>query len=1074
MTTPVTFQGAIFDVDGVLVDSPHARASQEALHELMEGEWRDIRGHASYAPERFTLAVYQQLQAGKPPLAGARAALEYFGVPDADRLAERYAAVKQEHVVRLIEEGQYSAFPDALRFILAVKGAGIPVAAASSSRNARLFLSQIRLDIFAAEERLDYPFLTAGMTLLDLFDADTSGRDIARGKPDPLIFLRAADELGVAPSRCVVVEASTSGIEAAKTGGMAAVGVARHGDEELLVKAGADLIVTTLDHVLMAALTEGRLELRSVATELARRQRERPASAWTLVYEGFEPEHQGLREALCALGNGYFVTRGALPEASADGIHYPGTYVAGLYNRLQTQLAGRMIENEDLVNVPNWLPLSFRVAGGSWFDVQEGGILEHRLELDLRRGILTRNLRFQDVGGRITSMVQRRLVSMKDAHLAALETVFTAENWTGTLEVWSGLDGRVVNSGVKRYRDLNGRHLSVLRTAEADRDTIELQAETSQSHIRIALAARTRVFTDGRQVTPNRRLVSDPGFVAHALTLNLEEQRPVKVEKVAALYTSRDRAISESLLSARLATQTAPGFGSIQVRHTDAWDTLWGRFGVEVDSTNEWVETVLHLHVFHLLQTVSPHSTALDAGVPARGWHGEAYRGHVFWDEMFVFPFLDLQRPWLASALLDYRRERLGAARAAASAAGYCGAMFPWQSGSDGREESQRWHLNPASGRWLPDHSYLQRHVNIAVAYNVWQHYMITGSIEYLRFQGAELLIEIARLWASLTTYNPRLDRYEILGVLGPDEYHDAYPGCETPGVNNNAYTNLMAVWVLLRALQALDELPPHYRHEVLGELGLSAGEQDRWRHITKKMRVVFTEDGLLAQFDGYDQLEEFDFAGYRARYGNIRRLDRVLEAEGDSTNRYQVSKQADALMLLYLLPGDELQDLLRGLGYHMTAEQLAQTADYYRARTVDGSTLSGVVTSWVLARQNPAEAWSCLLAALNSDVADVQGGTTAEGIHLGAMAGTIDIVLRCLTGMLARGDTLRFDPALPAEVKQLRFSVHYRGNRLDISLASDHMSVTCRPGRAAPVTVAVRDATRQLGPGESTEFQFQ
>jgi beta-phosphoglucomutase-like phosphatase (HAD superfamily) len=667
VTTPTAFQGAIFDVDGVLVDSPHALAWQEALNELMEGEWCDIRAQTSYAPERFTLAVYEQLQAGKSRLAGAQAALEYFGVPDAGRLAGRYAAAKQEHEVRLIEDGQFTAFPDALRFILAVKGAGIPVAAASSSKNAKQFLRQIRLDTFAAEQRLDHSFLHQGMTLLNLFDADASGRDIARGTPDPLIFLTAAEELGITPTRCFVVEHTATGIQAATGGGMAAIGVARLGDEELLVKAGADLVVTTLDHVLIAALADGRLERSRCAAELTRRQRERPPSAWTLVYEGFEPESQGLREALCALGNGYFVTRGALPEAHADGINYPGTYVAGLYNRLQTPVAGRVVENEDLVNVPNWLPLSFRAAGGPWFDVQQAGVLEHRLELDVRRGILTRKMRFQDADGRLTSMVQRRMVSMKDSHLAAMETVFTAENWTGTLEVWSGLDGRVINSGVKRYRDLNGQHLSVLHAAEADRDTIELQAETSQSHIRIALAARTRVYSDDRQVTPERRLVTDDGLVAHALTLSLGEQRAVRVEKVAALYTSRDRAISESLLSARLAAQSAPAFDRLEMGHADAWDKLWDRFDVEIDSANERVATVLHLHVFHLLQTASPHSTDLDVGVPARGWHGEAYRGHVFWDEVFVFPFLNFQRPSLASALLDYRRERLGAAGAAVS-----------------------------------------------------------------------------------------------------------------------------------------------------------------------------------------------------------------------------------------------------------------------------------------------------------------------------------------------------------------------------------------------------------------------
>lgn len=1073
MTTPMAFRRAVFDVDGVLVDSPHARAWEEALRELMEGEWRDIRARSSYAPERFTPAVYQHAQAGKPLLAGAEEALNYFGLPGSGRLTEEYAAAKEQHLARLAAEGQFSAFPDALRFILAVKDAGIPIAATPSSESARLFLRQIRLDTFAAEQRLRYPFLRAGMTLADLFEPDTSGKDAGPGKQDPLVCLSAAGGLAASSGRCLVVEDKAGGIRAARAGGMAAIGVARRGDEEALARAGADLVVPVLDHVSVMALSEGRIEQRSSAAELRRRQRERPPSAWTLVYDGFEPESPGLRETLCALGNGYFVTRGALPEARADGIHYPGTYVAGLYNRLRTRVAGRMIEHEDLVNVPNWLPLYFRTAGGPWVKVQDESILEHQLELDVRRGVLTRNMRWKDATGRVTSMTQRRLVSMKDAHVAALQTVFTAENWAGTLEVWSGLDGRVANAGVSRYRDLGGRHLSVSHAAEADPDTIELQAQTTQSHIRIALAARTRVFSGGRRVTAGRQLITEAGFVAHALEIRMERQRPVTVEKVAALYTSRDRAISESLLSARHTAQAAPCFTTLESRHAAAWDVLWNRFNIEIDSVNEWVETVLHLHVFHLLQTVSPHSAILDVGVPARGWHGEAYRGHVFWDEMFAFPFLNLQRPWLASALLDYRRERIAAARAAASAAGYDGAMFPWQSGSDGREEAQAWHLNPASGRWLPDHSRLQRHVNIAVAYNVWQHYTITGSIQYLRFQGAELLIEIARLWASIATYNRQLDRYEILGVVGPDEYHDSYPGSDAPGVNNNAYTNLMAVWVLLRALQALDELPPHYRQEVRTELGLSDGELARWRDIARKMRVAFTPGGLISQFEGYDQLKEFDFAGYRGRYGNIRRLDRLLEAEGDSTNRYQVCKQADVLMLRYLLPSDELRDLLGGLGYDVTDHQLEQTADYYLARTVDGSTLSGVVTSWVLARKNPAEAWRCLQAALNSDVADIQGGTTAEGIHLGAMAGTVDIVLRCLTGMLARGDSLRFDPVLPAEVRRLRLSIHYRGNRLDINLVRDRMSLTSRPGRAAPVTIAVGQQARRLGPGQTAEFRF-
>ena len=614
-------------------------------------------------------------------------------------------------------------------------------------------------------------------------------------------------------------------------------------------------------------------------------------------------------------------------------------------------------------------------------------------------------------------MVQRRFVSMKDPHLAGLQTTFTAENWSGTLNVRSGVDGRITNSGVKRYHGLASRHLEILCAGQTDGQTIELQAETTQSHVRIAVAARTRLLAGGVPVAATRHLVAEPDAVWHALALPLEQGRPMTVEKIAALYTSRDRAISECLLHARQAAQDAARFDDLEQRHADVWQALWDRFDIWLDAANERAEMILHLHIFHLLQTVSPNSIPLDVGVPARGWTGEAYRGHVFWDELFVFPLLNFQLSVLAGTLLDYRHERLGAARAAARAAGYQGAMFPWQSGSDGREETQRMHLNPQSGRWLPDHSQLQRHVNIALAYNVWQHYVTTGSVPFLRFTGAEMLIEIARFWSSLATYNRDLDRYEILGVMGPDEYHDAYPDSDRPGVDNNTYTNVMAVWVLQRARQALDELPPHYRQEVMTQLRLDAEELGRWADITGKMRVVFHDDGVLAQFEGYDRLRPFDWDGYRAKYGNIQRLDRLLEAEGDSVNGYQVSKQADVLMLLFLLSPGELRDLLHGLGYEVTEDQLTRTVEYYLQRTSNGSTLSAVVNAWVLARQDPGQGWRFLLQALESDVADVQGGTTAEGIHLGAMVGAVDIVLRCLTGMQARGDVLCFDPLLPPEL---------------------------------------------------------
>jgi beta-phosphoglucomutase len=263
---PSQFQGAIFDVDGVLVDSPHERAWRDGLRQLMESEWSDIRAQTSWSDDRFTPQVYQQVMSGKPRMSGALAALEYFDVPDARERVQTYADHKQRMVVELIEAGEFEAYPDALRFIMAVRAAGIPTAAASSSKNAGLFLRQIRLDTFAEQNGLSYDFLRPGLSLLEFFDADISGRDFAQGKPHPEIFLTAAQELGIPAERCFVVEDAVSGIQAAKAGEMAALGIARANDADALAEADADLVVTTLDDVDIEAVRAGRLARKAVLT----------------------------------------------------------------------------------------------------------------------------------------------------------------------------------------------------------------------------------------------------------------------------------------------------------------------------------------------------------------------------------------------------------------------------------------------------------------------------------------------------------------------------------------------------------------------------------------------------------------------------------------------------------------------------------------------------------------------------------------------------------------------------------------------------------------------------------------
>jgi alpha,alpha-trehalase len=780
-------------------------------------------------------------------------------------------------------------------------------------------------------------------------------------------------------------------------------------------------------------------------------------SRWTLTYEGFDPAEEPLREALCTLGNGYFATRGAAPEAAAGDVHYPGTYVAGLYNRLVTDVAGRDITNEDLVNVPNWLHLRFRIGEGTWFTLEDAEVDDYRQELDLRQGVLTRMFVFTDADGRRTRVAQRRFTHMGNPHAAGLQTTFLPENWSGSMHVESGIDGRVINSGVARYRKLNSRHLEPGAAGFPNDDCMYLEAETTQSRVLVAIAARTVVRFDGQRIPTHLTQIQEPGFVAQAFDFDVTEGVPATVDKVITLFTSRDHGISEAGLDARTWVDRLGSFDELLESHILAWDLLWRRFSLTTGA-DDYEAMVLNLHSFHLLQTVSKHTIDLDVGVPARGWHGEAYRGHIFWDELFIFPYLNLHLPDLTRALLLYRFRRLPEARLAAKTEGLNGALYPWQSGSSGREESQVVHLNPESGRWLPDNSHLQRHINIAVAYNTWQYYQTTADVNFLSHGGAEMMVEISRLMTSLATYDRATDRYEILGVMGPDEYHDAYPDADEPGLGNNAYTNVMAAWILCRTTEALDLIPAFRRDELFEKLHIQREELARWDEISRKLKVAFHDDGIISQFEGYGDLKEFDWIGYAERYGDIQRLDRILEAEGDSPNCYKLSKQADVLMLFYLLSTDELTSIFERLGYEIDSNSIQRNIDYYDRRTSHGSTLSRIVNAWVLARSDRKRSWEFFKGALLSDVNDIQGGTTPEGIHLGAMAGTIDLVQRGFTGIETREDTLWLDPAIPDELGELRFEIFYRGHLLDFSITPNQLTVTTRPGEAKPIRLGIRN----------------
>ena len=1058
-SAPIAVRAALFDLDGVVTDTAtlHAQAWKEIFDESLPS-----LTHGSVRPfdasEEYRRLVYgRSRQDGVRAVLAARRLSVPEGTPeDGPEQLTLYglAARKQDRFVRLLTRGGVQAYPSTVALLRRLRHAGLPTAVVTASRNSELVLQ------------------AAGVR--ELFDAVVDGNDVERlglpGKPDPALYLEAAHRLGVPPVECFVAEDAVAGVQAARRGGFGLVlGVDRTGNRSRLAAAGAHDVVADLAGVDPSALV-GRLD-GPLSEEPWRGGASAEGAPWVLTYHGFDPAQEGTREALCTLANGYLGTRGAASECGATGVHYPGTYLAGVYNRLETTLHGQTRTDEHMINAPNWLPLWFALPTGRWLSADSPELDDYRQDLDLRRGVLSRRMRFQDSAGRTLTVSSERLVSQHACHLAAIRTTFEAENWSGRLRVRSALDAGVVNANVPALAQLADRHLRTVRTDVVDPETVRLEVITTQSAITVAMAARTRFSIDGAAITPATTEFHLPDQIGQEVELSLDPGLPVTVEKIVAVATSRDRAISTPALAVAALAARAADFPDLLADHERAWADIWRRFGVTVEA-GERARTALNLHTFHVLQTAAS-STDVDAGLPARGLSGEGYGGHVFWDEVLVHPLLTLRQPELTRISLQYRYRRLGEAQATARAAGLAGALFPWQSGSDGRDETPIQLFNPLSGTWMPDNSRRQRHVGLAIAYSVIQYVEASDDWNYLAEIGMGLIVEVVRCFASMATYDPRADRYDIDGVMGPDEFHDGYPGRPGSGLRNNAYTNILLAWIAGRAAALLSELDRRDDGRTRRRLGLSGEELERWDRLTRRLRVPFHADGVISQFEGYADLAELDWSAYRARYDDIGRLDLILAAEGDTPNRYRASKQPDVLMLLYLLSAEDLRATLERLDYQLDGPAVRRTVAFYLSRTSHGSTLSRPVCSWLLARADRAQSWSLFNEALDSDLADIQGGTTREGIHLGAMAGTVDLLLRCYPGLETRDGALWLHPALPLELGRVRFEVGYRGHGISVDLTPSRLTLHLQPRAAAPIQVHVEDEEVTLHAGHSYTFDL-
>ena len=1006
-------KGGVFDLDGVITQT--AKTHYKAWKKTFDAYLKEKKG-GEFEPFEYE-DDYLPYVDGKPRYQGVKSFLESrdidlpFGKPSDGPEEETICGVgnrKNEYFRELVRDDGVKIYESSVALIKKLKEEGAKVGVASSSKNCKFILEETNL--------------------LDLFDTVVGGivsKELElQGKPEPDIFVVAAQNMGIEPKECFIVEDALSGVQAGRNGNFAfVIGINRDGYaiEEMYNK-GADIVKGDLGDITVKDINEW------FSTGIQR-------ESWNLSYRAYEPQEERLREVLTTIGNGYFGTRGCIVDENInDDIHYPGTYIAGLFDKRPTKVHGEKIFNNDFVNCPNWLRVRFRIGDGPFQKISEMEVEEYSHNLSMLDAVMSRSYILKDQNGRKTRIHTRRFACMTDPHIAYLRYELTPLNYSEKITIQSGIDAKVKNYLVERYRGLEQQHLEPIGGSERD-STITLGSRTIASGVDIFMSSRHYLSSSGEAET---NVVRDPGYIAMEYTFNGAENKPVLMDKVTSIFTSLSGDSNQPDKDSVKALERSPGYNDAIKMHEQEWKKLWERAAMEIEG-DRFAQKVLRLHAYHLMVTASRHNQHFDVGIPARGLHGEAYRGHIFWDEVFFLPFYNVRLPEASKAHLMYRYRRLDAARELAEENGYEGAMYPWQTADGGEEESQRIHYNPNSGEWDPDLSRNQRHISISIAYDIWSYFYVADDWKFLHDYGMEMLLEICRFWASISEYDKRDGRYHIEGVMGPDEFHEKYPDAEEGGFRDNAYTNVMAVWLLHKAIETYEHLPDDTKKAMKQKINFNEDELGRWEDINHKMKVVIGKDNIIEQFDGYRELEELDFEAYRRKYGNIQRMDRILKAEGDSPNNYKVAKQADVLMMFYLLSPGQVAAILERLGYEPGNPQTLMRInyEYYIKRTTHGSTLSYVVHSAILkyldTHHHDQMRW--YRRALESDLYDIQGGTTLEGIHTGVMGGSLDTVLKTFAGINFFRDHIEMIPSIPKDWDRIKFRMMHRRNIVDVEV---------------------------------------
>lgn len=747
---------------------------------------------------------------------------------------------------------------------------------------------------------------------------------------------------------------------------------------------------------------------------------------WLVTEQEYNSANNLTQEAIFGLTNGRMGSRASHVEGDVRKT-LPANYVHGVFDRSEAFM-------RELCNTPDWTKIRVYYRCEP-IGVESGELKGYLRVLDMKSGLVAKRYICENQDGRQTRVEVVKCLSRAHPRTGMIRMLVTPLNYAGILEFENVIDATVTN--LMDFPRFRVKHLRTLAVDSLDGKGGYVQSETRDCALSIGTGAVIKIYTEQKDNAIKNRAFRPYGEVACEFAdAEVKQGETLIIEKFAAVATARDTDSVRAQVKRELEGILTRGFEKEWAFHKTEMALMWRLADLTVEGDASLTHA-LRFNIFHLMNTPDPLDSTVNIG--AKLLHGEEYGGHTFWDtELFVLPFFDYVFPKTARKLVEYRYLLLDKARENARENGFRGAKYPWESADTGEEECPSWTIEYDGSCYRCYVADYEHHVTSDIAYGLYHYAQITGDDDFMERMGVEVLLETARFWASRITYCPEKERYEILKVTGPDEWHEP--------VDNNAYTNHLARWNLLTAIDCLKELElrkPEIARTLCAKVGLSPEELLDWQRKANKL-FLQSKSGLIEQFDGYFSIPDAVVTCWDEKGMPVMPENCV----GKQGMQRCILKQADVVMLMFLMP------------HAYDAQTQKINFEYYEKRTLHRSSLSPSIHCMMGLRVNDSRrAYDYLRRSAYVDLENNQCNTR-EGIHAASAGGTWQCVTLGYCGMDVDPDgVLCFQPRLPENWTEVRFTVEREGRLHRIAVTKQGVRIL---SEERPIAYRVYDQTMQ------------